>query len=190
MRSNKIFLSPIFLFLLIGLISCSSDKTKADEDHSSDHSAYEHDGLDKDHKTSYETADHINSSNETEESVPTEVLNSFQNKYVSASNVQWNRQDSIYRASFNRSGKEYTASFEKEGGWTETQSSMDYEQLPQNIKDAFSKNKLQKDSLKEIRMRETADKGKYYDMKFRQQVNEEQGNNIKNVSMNEKGEIQ
>lgn len=181
---------PIILLLMASLIvtSCSSDKTKADEEGPAVHSDYEHDGMDNSHKE-YETADHINTDNLSNNSVPEDVLNNFQNKYVNVGTTEWSQTDSGYTASFKQEGKDYQAHFNKQGQWVNSQSSMKYDELPTEIKNSFSKNKLHKDSLESIQMNEIADGTKSYSMQFRQDAKKQELGNLK-IEMDEKGQLQ
>src|SRR4051812_7867223 len=73
--------------------------------------------------------------------VPSEVTNAFKAKYPDAQNVEWKDKVTFFQASFNLNDAETTADFSSKGEWQETAKKMDYDALPNAVKDGFKKSK-------------------------------------------------
>ncbi|MEO8664889.1 MAG: PepSY-like domain-containing protein [Ignavibacteria bacterium] len=75
------------------------------------------------------------------QTVPATVSEAFNKKFPDAKNVRWNKESSNdYEASFEMNGITSSADFSKKGIWTETETSVSYDQLPQKVQDSFSSN--------------------------------------------------
>lgn len=181
---------PLFILIAISSITaCTSDKPKVEDEGPAEHAEHRHDGMDSDHDVEYETAEHINTNNLSNNAVPADVLNNFQNKYVNVPNVEWSENDSGYTANFKNGGKDFQAHYNKEGEWEQSTSSVKYNELPDKLKSSFAHNQLHKDSLVYIQMTEASDGNMNYHMEFRQDAKKQKLGNRKLI-MNEQGLIQ
>ena len=72
--------------------------------------------------------------------VPSEVTNAFKAKYPNAQDVEWKDKITSFHAVFTDNGTKKEASFTKDG-WKETESEMEFNGLPEEVKDGFAKSK-------------------------------------------------
>ena len=73
--------------------------------------------------------------------VPKKVKIAFEEKFPTATNVNWDKEGkNEYEASFEMNGIKYSANFNKKGIWLETEISMTFSQLPDNIQKSFKAN--------------------------------------------------
>jgi len=73
--------------------------------------------------------------------VPAEVTDAFKAKYPDAQNVEWKDKLTFFQASFKLNDDEMTADFSSKGEWQETDKKMNYDALPDAVKDGFKKSK-------------------------------------------------
>lgn len=75
------------------------------------------------------------------QTVPAKVTGAFNKKFPGATSVKWNKESSYdYEASFEMNGIRSSADFSDKGIWTETETSVTYDQLPQKVQDSFTSN--------------------------------------------------
>jgi hypothetical protein len=73
--------------------------------------------------------------------VPAAVTDAFKAKYADAQNVEWKDKVTFFEASFKLNNAEMTADFSSKGEWQESAKKMDYDALPDEVKDGFKKSK-------------------------------------------------
>lgn len=73
--------------------------------------------------------------------IPDDVTEAFRKKYPDATHVSWKDKLSNFQASFEINGDEYIAFFSSSGEWQETDQKMEYEDLPDDVRDGFEKSK-------------------------------------------------
>jgi len=73
--------------------------------------------------------------------IPAEVTDAFSTKYPDAKEVEWKDRLTNFTAGFSSDGKSYLASFNKKGEWQSTEQEVEESELPDVIKDSFSKTK-------------------------------------------------
>ena len=73
--------------------------------------------------------------------IPSEVTDAFSEKYPGAKEVEWKDKLSAFSAGFNLEDKHYLASFSNKGEWQSTEQDVEESELPDVIKDSFSKTK-------------------------------------------------
>jgi hypothetical protein len=73
--------------------------------------------------------------------IPAEVTDAFITKYPDAKEVEWKDRLTNFTAGFSSAGKSYLASFNKKGEWQSTEQEVEQSELPDVIKDSFSKTK-------------------------------------------------
>jgi hypothetical protein len=73
--------------------------------------------------------------------IPAEVTDAFSTKYPDAKEVEWKDRLTNFTAGFSSAGKSYLASFNKKGEWQSTEQEVEQSELPDVIKDSFSKTK-------------------------------------------------
>lgn len=106
-------------------------------------------------------------SSSTGQETPDAVKTAFEQKYSDAKEVEWTKDTHGYHeASFESDGESYRADYEKDGTWVETESSIDYDDLPEAVK-AVIKKDYDKDDIAEIEAVDNAKKGKFYDVEFK-----------------------
>lgn len=88
-------------------------------------------------------------------------------KYPDIQNLSWNTDDhGNQEAEFEMDGEKYRADFDQQGQWIETENSIDYEDLPDAVKEAISE--YDKDDIAEIEQVDNREKGQFYDVEFKQ----------------------
>ncbi len=99
--------------------------------------------------------------------VPNVVLEAFKAKYPNAEANRWNLDGNGYwEAKFSDNGFDYRADFGRNGVWIETEQSIDFDQLPQGVKDAI-KAEFAHEEINEIESVDNAARGKFYDVEFK-----------------------
>ncbi|HEY6978271.1 MAG TPA: PepSY-like domain-containing protein [Chitinophagaceae bacterium] len=73
--------------------------------------------------------------------VPAEVTDAFKAKYPDAQNVEWKDKITFFEASFELNNADMTADFSSKGEWQETEKKMDFDALPDAVKEGFKKSK-------------------------------------------------
>jgi hypothetical protein len=73
--------------------------------------------------------------------VPAEVTDAFKAKYPDAQNVEWKDKVTFFQAGFKLNDAEMTADFSSKGEWQESDKKMDFDALPDAVKDGFKKSK-------------------------------------------------
>ena len=73
--------------------------------------------------------------------IPSEVTESFRQKYPLAENVEWRDKLTGFTAAFALNDSSYVASYNNEGDWEQTELEISQESLPEVIKDSFGKSK-------------------------------------------------
>lgn len=73
--------------------------------------------------------------------IPAEVTDSFKARYPNAQRVEWRAKLSDFEATFTVNGLETTAEFSSKGEWKESQKKINFDALPQAVKDGFKKSK-------------------------------------------------
>lgn len=193
MRSLNIIFILILFSVSTVFQSCRHRNEGAeDEKDKVEHAEDIHWDDDDDHEGEYETADHINNSEganiSTNQSIPKEVLNSFNNKYVHNDNVNWREVDGEYEARFVQEDKELSARYNNQGKWQGTESVVDYEQLPQVIKESISRNNYSRDSIERLGMVES-DEGNHYQLQYRQKAGESKTAEERRISIDSDGNL-
>lgn len=73
--------------------------------------------------------------------IPKAVEETFANQYKDASDVEYKDQLVSVDVHFKRNGDTLTATYSNKGVWRETLQRSDFEKLPQEVKEGFSKSK-------------------------------------------------
>ena len=91
--------------------------------------------------------------NAQKKNIPPSVTDAFSERYPHATHVEWTDKVPYYQASFVLNGASISANFSSEGEWEYSERSVNYEALPQEVKDALKKCKYsdwQKGSISEV----------------------------------------
>ena len=94
--------------------------------------------------------------------IPADVTNAFKNKYPDASNVEWKDNLTNFEVTFNLDDAEWSAQFNSKGDWKESTKKMDFDSLPESVKDGFSKSKYSDWTPGSVRIIEQNDKPSVY----------------------------
>lgn len=71
---------------------------------------------------------------------PVEVTKAFNQKFPKATSVKWDKEnDHEFEASFKWNGGKYAANFSDKGEWLETETTIQFNQLPEKVQQAFNK---------------------------------------------------
>ncbi len=104
----------------------------------------------------------------TKAQAPEAVKKTFQAKYPGENDPDWHKDShNNYEANFKIDGIKYRADFKKNGAWIETETSIKKKDLPKLIKQAIKDNYGSED-ITEIEKVESATKGLFYDVEFKQ----------------------
>jgi hypothetical protein len=82
----------------------------------------------------------ISACGQTAKDVPATIKTTFSQKFPTASNVEWGREnDQEWEAEFKLAGKEYSATFDNAGVWMETEYEISMKEIPAAIKTTLDK---------------------------------------------------
>ena len=99
---------------------------------------------------------------------PDAVKKTFQAKYPGENDPDWHKDDhGYYEANFKIDGIKYRADFNEDGTWVETETSIDKKDLPEAIRKVIKEN-FGSEDISEIEKVESAIKGTFYDVEFKQ----------------------
>ncbi|MFT4155008.1 PepSY-like domain-containing protein [Parafilimonas sp.] len=73
--------------------------------------------------------------------IPAEVARAFREKYPDAQNVVWKDNLTGFEASFTLDEEAWTATFNNSGAWKESEKKIEFEDLPDDVQDAFDNSK-------------------------------------------------
>lgn len=73
--------------------------------------------------------------------IPADVTDAFKARYPHAERVSWKDQLNSFEAQFTLNDHEMSAHFNSEGEWLKSERKLKFEDLPQAIRDGFSKSK-------------------------------------------------
>lgn len=105
---------------------------------------------------------------ESKAQAPDAVKKTFQAKYPGENDPDWHQDDHGYfEAHFKIDGIKYRADFNADGSWVETETSIKKKDLPKAIKDVI-KDKYGSEDISEIEKVNSASKGVFYDVEFKQ----------------------
>jgi hypothetical protein len=85
--------------------------------------------------------------------IPAIVTDAFSIRYPHATHVEWRDKLQYFQASFLLNGASISANFTSGGEWQNSERVLNYEQLPEEVKDGFQKSRYsdwQKNSFAEI----------------------------------------
>jgi len=100
------------------------------------------------------------------DSTPEVVLASLAAKYPGAKKVKWNRdRNNSHEAHFRLNGVKLRADFNPDGSWIETERSLEWEDLPDEVQAAI-KSEYKKDDIVELEFTDNAKKGEFYDVEL------------------------
>lgn len=100
--------------------------------------------------------------------VPDSVERAFDNKYPDAKKVEWEVDaNGFWEAGFEEDDKSYRADYTKEGDWVETERSIDFEDLPDDVQTAIKMENGDRE-ITEIEEVDNAKKGRFFDVEFKQ----------------------
>jgi hypothetical protein len=73
--------------------------------------------------------------------IPSEVTETFREKYPNATDVEWKDKLTNFVAVFKEDGVQYEARFNKKGVWKDTEHSIDTDELPEEVNEGYGKSK-------------------------------------------------
>ena len=73
--------------------------------------------------------------------IPAEVTDAFTARYPHAAKVEWKDKLQYFEADFELNGSAISADFSSKGEWQSSERSVDYDDLPDEVKDGFEKSK-------------------------------------------------
>ena len=73
--------------------------------------------------------------------IPGEVTDAFAQRYPHASKVEWKDKLQYFEANFKLNGSEISADFSSKGEWQSSERTMNFDDLPAEVKDGFAKSK-------------------------------------------------
>ncbi|WP_299130642.1 PepSY-like domain-containing protein [uncultured Winogradskyella sp.] len=119
----------------------------------------------------------------SEKQTPEAVKKTFQSKYPGENDPDWHIDShGNFEAHFKMNKTKYRADFSPKGNWIETETSIDYKDLPEAIKKVIEGN-FDKDDITEVEKVISASKGTFYDVEFKRK-----GKN-KDIEFRASGEI-
>lgn len=89
--------------------------------------------------------------------IPSEVTEAFKEKYPEAAKVEWRDKLSTFSAVFELDNIQYEARFNSKGEWQFTQNEIEESDLPEVVKDSYSKSKYADWEMKSVYKIELAD---------------------------------
>ena len=100
--------------------------------------------------------------------VPEAVQITFQKKYPGETDPDWKQDEHGYWEShFKKDGEKYRADFNANGSWVETENSIKDGELPEAVKNVIAE-KYSNYEITEVERVESAKKGIFYDVEFKQ----------------------
>jgi uncharacterized membrane protein YkoI len=115
--------------------------------------------------------------------VPQAVKDAFMKKFPTAGNVKWDKENSHeYEAAFKMEGKNYSANFSDTGEWLETESTIEFKQLPEKAQQSYNA-KHKGLMIKAVAKIETASGATKYEVEYKA------GKKTKEVFYNAEGMI-
>jgi uncharacterized membrane protein YkoI len=99
--------------------------------------------------------------------VPQAVKDALMKKFPIAGNIKWDKEnDHEYEAGFKMDGKNYSANFSDTGEWLETESAIEFNQLPEKAQESY--NALHKGlMIKAVAKIETASGATKYEVEYK-----------------------
>ena len=82
--------------------------------------------------------------------IPADVTDAFAARYPHATKVEWRDKLRYFEASFQLNGYSITASFSSNGEWQGSERILDFDQLPDEVRDGFLKSKYADRQKKDI----------------------------------------
>jgi len=73
--------------------------------------------------------------------IPAEVTDAFASKYPHATKVEWRDKLQYFEASFLLNGSSITADFSSKGEWESSERVLNFDDLPDEVRDSFLKSK-------------------------------------------------
>ena len=73
--------------------------------------------------------------------IPADVTDAFASRYPHATRVEWKDKLQYFEADFQLNGSEITADFSSKGEWEGSERIINYNDLPDEVRDGFSKSK-------------------------------------------------
>lgn len=73
--------------------------------------------------------------------IPADVTDAFASKYPHATKVEWRDKLQYFEASFQLNGATITAGFSSKGEWENSERLLDFNDLPDDVRDGFLKSK-------------------------------------------------
>lgn len=95
-------------------------------------------------------------------SIPAEVTDTFKIKFPKAAHVTWKDKITSFQAEFEQGTAKVKASFSSKGEWLKTEKNYEYDKLPSNVKDGFSKSKYAAYTMRDVAEINDKDKGLQY----------------------------
>src|SRR5690606_38414188 len=98
---------------------------------------------------------------------PENVKKAFYEKYPNAEEVSWGMdRNALREAHFTLNGIKYRADFTLDGKWVETETNVDWEDLPEPVQNSFEEQDKKKDVI-EIELVDHFEKGAFYDIEYK-----------------------
>lgn len=94
--------------------------------------------------------------------VPAAVTESFRNKFPNADNVEWTDKITSFTASYEEDNRQNTSWFDSNGEWKQTETILKLSELPNAVRNAFTKGKYSQWSVEEVSKITKADNGLQY----------------------------
>ena|SRR5882672_9373772 len=82
--------------------------------------------------------------------IPAEVTDAFTTRYPHATKVEWRDKLHYFEATFQLNGSSIIASFSSNGEWQGSERELDFNQLPDEVRDGFLKSKYADRQKKDI----------------------------------------
>jgi hypothetical protein len=73
--------------------------------------------------------------------IPAEVTDAFAARYPHAAKVEWKDKLQYFEASFELNGSRINTDFSSKGEWQGSERTMNFDELPDEVKDGFTKSK-------------------------------------------------
>ncbi|HEX5149909.1 MAG TPA: PepSY-like domain-containing protein [Parafilimonas sp.] len=82
--------------------------------------------------------------------IPADVTDAFTTRYPHATKVEWRDKHHYFEVSFQLNGFDITADFSSNGEWQSSERVLDFNQLPDEVRDGFLKSKYADRQKKDI----------------------------------------